>query len=336
MNVRNTMNRLQQLQVAATAILILITGPGCGDHDSVSPGSNTTTAVARVYPADGSTDLSTSAKVSIAFTGPVDTMSVMGNLHLMGGTNMLAWRDSLEQCGDWGMMGTGQRNQLMDWMDSICAIGIFEWDSNRDSCTLIPSGGLDPGTDYLCVINESGMRDNQGDMISWMGQSSGDLHMFGFSTGPGATGAPKLLSVVPSDGTPNVDISSQLTVVFDMPMDTATVTNSLCLIGGDSVQMWLDSLDNQMGICSMCGQICGTGMRGVDSMMIWMDSIQFGGRFSWNNGLDTCVFVPDSELTPNTDYVVFFGGDVLCQNGVRMELEQLQYGGYIGRFTTCP
>ena len=194
------MNRFFRLSMAATGILVLLVAFGCSDDDPVSSAETTTSAIARVYPADGTTGLSTTASVSVAFTGPVDTMSVMSNFHLAGGATMHEWRDSLDHSGGWGTMGMNQRDHIMDWMDSIHTVGSFHWNSGRDSCEFTPSGQLQPNTSYLCALDETGMRDHRGGMMGGMGPDDDGLRMFGFSTGTGPSGAPGLVSVVPSDG----------------------------------------------------------------------------------------------------------------------------------------
>jgi len=97
-------------------------------------------------------------------------------------------------------------------------------------------------------------------------------------------------------------------MIFDMPMDTATVMANFHMTGGGDMNMWMDSLDHHMGMGGM-------GMMGMDHMMDWMDNIQHDGEFRWNNGMDTCVFVPDSTMMPNTDYMMFMNGDVHSHNG---------------------
>jgi len=169
------MSKVQKLSIVATVILVILVAFGCSDDDPVSPESNTAAAIARVYPVDGSSGLSTSASVSVAFTRPVDTMSVMNNFHLVGGAQMHEWRDSLDHAGGWGMMGMTQQNHMMGWMDTIHTTGTFHWNNNHDSCEFVPTGQLDPNSDYLCVLDESGMQDGQGGMMGGMGQSSDDL-----------------------------------------------------------------------------------------------------------------------------------------------------------------
>ena len=82
------MSRVILLSVFITATALLIGASGCSDDDSVTSNDESIAAIARVYPADGTTGLSTTARVSVAFTGPVDTSSFMSNFHLSGGSEM--------------------------------------------------------------------------------------------------------------------------------------------------------------------------------------------------------------------------------------------------------
>ncbi len=323
------MNRFFHSSVAATGILVLLAAFGCSDDDSVSSAEANTSAIARVYPVDGSTGLPTSATVRVAFTGPVDTMSVMTSFHLAGGATMHEWRDSLDHSGGWGMMGMSQRSHMVDWMNSIHTAGTFHWNGSRDSCEFTPNGPLDANSNYLCLLDESGMRDHQGGMMGHMGQNDDGYHMFGFATGNGPAGAPTLVSVMPNDGSTGVAPTSSFTMAFDMSMDTTTVMANFHLSGGDAMHLWMDSLGHHMGMGGM-------GMMGMDHMMNWMDSIQHDGAFHWNGSMDTCVFVPDSTMMPSTDYMMFMNGDIHAHNGEMMNMSQLEYDGHMIHFTTGP
>ncbi|MCB2229886.1 Ig-like domain-containing protein [bacterium] len=323
------MRTLFQCSVALTAIAAMLITMGCSDDDSVSSENNTTASITRVFPADGAVGLSTLTTVGIVFSGPVDSMSFMDNFHLTGGSGMHEWRDSLEHSGGWGMMGMNQQMHMMDWMDSIHTMGSFQWNGSKDSCEFTPAGPLDPNSDYLCVLNETGMRDHNGEMMGGMGQNDDGLHMFGFSTGAGSPGAPRLISTYPTDGSVGVDPAASLTIVFDIPMDTISVVNNFHMIGGDDMHMWMDSLDHHMGMGGM-------GMMGMDHMMDWMDSIQYHWEYHWNDDMDTCLFIPDSALMPNTDYMMFLSGDVHGHNGEMMNMQQMQYDGHMVHFTTGP
>jgi len=312
------MNRFFKLSMAATGILVLLVAFGCGDDDPVSSSETTTSAIAKVHPVDGTTGLSTGATVSVTFTGPVDTLSVMSNFHLAGGATMHEWRDSLDHFGGWGMMGVSQRDHMMDWMDTIRIAGTFHWESDRDSCEFTPGGQLDPNTSFLCVLNETGMRDHQGGMMGGIGHGDDGYHMFGFATGSGPSGAPSVVSVIPHDGSVGVARTSSLTIVFDMPMDTGSVGGNFHLSGGDAMLLWMDSLNHHLGMGGM-------GMMDMDHMMDWMDSIQQNGELRWNHGMDTCEFVPDSAMMPDANYMMLLNGDVHGHNGEMYDLPPVNW-----------
>jgi hypothetical protein len=52
--------------------------------------------------------------------------------------------------------------------------------------------------------------------------------------------------------------------------------------------------------------------------------------------MDSCVFMPDSAMMPNTDYMMFLNGDVHSQGGMMMNMSQMQYDGHMIHFTTAP
>ncbi len=177
------------LTVSILAVSLLIAG--CSDNDSpLSSVNDEATTILRVTPADGSTDISPAAPVSIAFSGPVDTLSIRNHFYLAGGEPMHMWRDSLDHHGGFGMMGMGWRHRMVDWMDSIQTPGMFFWNSDLDSCAFLPDEPLDPNTEYLCVLEETGMRDHHGHMIGGDDHDDEGYHMFGFRTGEGRNPGP--------------------------------------------------------------------------------------------------------------------------------------------------
>lgn len=172
--------------IGATVLALAILGfAGCSDddHNMVSNSGTGVVSIAAVYPADGTTNVSTSAAVALKFTGPVDTMSVMQNLYLAGGQPMHEWRDSVSHHGGFGMMNMNMEEQMLNWMDSIHTAGEFHWNLSLDSCEFVPDSPLMSTTDYLCLVDESGMHDNHGEMMGGNHTDSG-YHMYGFTTGP--------------------------------------------------------------------------------------------------------------------------------------------------------
>ncbi len=79
---------------------------------------------------------------------------------------------------------------MMQWMDSIHAPGMFFWNDDLDSCSFFPNEPLNPNTEYLCVLEETGMRDHHGQMIGGENHEDDGYHMFGFTTGEGRNPGP--------------------------------------------------------------------------------------------------------------------------------------------------
>lgn len=169
--------------VTAAGFILL----GCGDdHHVVSDDGNggEKVAILRVTPADGASAIEVASPITVRFTGPVDTASVRSNLHLMGGSQMHDWQDSLEHYGGFGMMGMHQNQRMMQWVDSIHVPGEFHWNEQLDSCEFIPDDGLVHDTEYLCLLYEGGMHDNHGGMMGGASHGDNGYHMYEFMTEP--------------------------------------------------------------------------------------------------------------------------------------------------------
>lgn len=302
---------------------------GCSsDSNPASESQTGTIAIESVTPADGSTGVSLSSPITIRFSGPVDTSSVMTNFHFAGGRPMHAWSDSLGHYGGFGMMGMHDSDQMMEWIDSIHIAGEFHWNDMLDSCEFIPDS-LEPGTDYLCLLYEGGMYGRHGGIIGGMHHGDSGYHMFEFSTGGGGFSAPELLSTMPMNGAMNVGTSTQIMMAFNEPMDTLSVMDGFYFCGGDEMHEWLDSLEHHRGMGGM-------GMVDMGHMMEWLGDIEMPGDFDWNVDMDTCWFYPDSTLMPNEDYMIYMNGDLEDMHGGMMNMHGLDYGGYMIRFTTGP
>ena len=166
------------------AIVLVAAMTGCSDNDKPtnSSGANTV-AIAAVYPADGSVGVATSAPISLTFSGPVDTLSVIRNLWLAGGQPMHDWEDSLMHNGGFGMMNIGMQDHMTNWIDSIATPGTFHWNAALNSCEFVPDATLMPETDYLCLIYEDGMHDHHGGMMGGSGSSDVSYQLVHFHTG---------------------------------------------------------------------------------------------------------------------------------------------------------
>ena len=314
--------------------IIALIAVGCSDDETGNPASSNddtgaTVEIARITPADGSTAVATTASISVKFTGPVDTNSVMQNMYLAGGNPMHEWRDSLNHYGGFGMMGSGMQDHMWNWMDSIHLAGDYHWNNALDSCEFFPGDTLMPNTEYLVLMYEGGMNDHHGGMMGGSNHGDSGYHMFSFTTEQGAVGSPQLMSSWPAHGSTGVPLSEMLALHFDIPMDTLSVMTNFHFIGVDELTHWMDSLDYYRGMGGM-------GMMYMDHMMNWLDSINLDGQFTWSGGLDSCQFLPDSSLMPGTEYMIFLIGNVSGQQGGMMGMEHLHYGGHMIHFTTEP
>jgi len=123
-----------------------------------------------------------------------------------------------------------------------------------------------------------------------------------------------IIRVYPTNGATGVSTATGVSLVFAKSMVTSTIAANFYLAGGESMHEWHDSLD-QMG---------GWGKMDTDSrthMLDWVDSIHSGGSFHWNSTHDSCEFVPDPLLDPNTEYICLLNQDEM----------QHHIGGMMGR-----
>lgn len=147
-----------------------------------------------------------------------------------------------------------------------------------------------------------------------------------------AAQAPQIVSVYPADGATGVDPATNMHVVFSDPMDTASVRRAFYFTGGAPMHDWMDSLQHHTG--GMGGNMGGQQMMDMTHMMSWMDSIAFPGQFMWNDSLDSCSFVPDTTLMPNTDHMMLFYGDLMDRQGHARHMQEMPVDSVIWRFVT--
>ncbi|HDS01089.1 MAG TPA: hypothetical protein ENO07_03635 [candidate division Zixibacteria bacterium] len=70
-------------------------------------------------------------------------------------------------------------------------------------------------------------------------------------------------------------------------------------------------------------------------MMVWIDSIEWGGRFNWNENLDSCEFMPDSALHYGTDYMIMFNENgIMGHDGRGMHMGHEDEGYHYYHFHT--
>ncbi len=135
---------------------------------------------------------------------------------------------------------------------------------------------------------------------------------------------PKILFVSPADGATGVPASARVELVFSVPMDTGSVRANLCILGGDQMQMTMDSM---------------TGMHAsmdYSRIMEMMHQMSMPGHYRWNGGKDTCQFWPDSAMHGNTQYMIFMGRDMMGAGGHMDDQNQTMGRDWISHFTTSP
>lgn len=68
--------------------------------------------------------------------------------------------------------------------------------------------------------------------------------------------------------------------------------------------------------------------------MDWMDELEHSGRFHWSAALDSCIFVPDDSLLPDTEHMLFMQGPIRDQRGTLMDMRDLENEAYMHHFST--
>lgn len=139
---------------------------------------------------------------------------------------------------------------------------------------------------------------------------------------------PQIVTVYPPSGAQNVPPSSLVAVVFDQPMNTDSVIGAFHFSRGDSMHAWMDSLGHHGGPGQM------GHMDHMDHMDDWLDDISHHGEFHWNDLHDSCAFVPDNPLMPNTEYMLMLRGAVQGQHGMFMDLDDFENDAFTHRFHT--
>ncbi len=323
------MKRGTMLLYGILALGLIALLAGCGNDDkALSPETDSAPELARIIPQDGASGVEPQSSIHLKFTMPMDTGSVRENFFLTGGPRMHEWMDSANYYGGFDHMGMNQRNHMMEWIDSIHVAGEFRWNEPMDSCEFMPALSMDQGAEYMILMYEDGMMDRDGRQMD-MGQGNDGYHSYHFTTQPPPSGTPNIIRMWPANSESNVPVQSSIHLVFDMPMDTASVAENFHFSGGMEMEEWMDSLEQQSGMGGM-------GMMDMDHMMGWMDDIEHSGNFNWNNSLDSCEFIPDSTMMHNTEYMLFINGEVYGRNGMKMDFELFDDDAFQHHFRTKP
>lgn len=136
--------------------------------------------------------------------------------------------------------------------------------------------------------------------------------------------SPQIVSVFPEDNATDVSTTASISIKFDSPMDTSSVMDGFHYSGGLQMHDWMDTLEHYSSM----------GMMDMNHMMNWMDSIEHHGQFHWSENMDSCEFVPDSPMEPDTEYMILIYGNIRSYNGMLMDMHHLDYDGYMYHFQT--
>ena len=130
-----------------------------------------------------------------------------------------------------------------------------------------------------------------------------------------------VLSVQPTSGAVDVPISSSVQIIFASPMDTLSVAQNFCLIGGEMMYQVMDSLEH--------------AMMDYSEMMEWMHSSSLPGHFQWNSKRDSCLFLPDLSLIHHTEHMIYMGRNMESRHSdMMMEHREMMGEDFITHFTT--
>jgi hypothetical protein len=176
--------RITQMVVACTTVIVSFIAAGCGDDNNptgnkVNPASP---ALAAISPVDGASNVSRTTTISIRFTTPMDTSSVMGAFHLSGGSDMALWMDSIGHHQGMGGMGMMNMDHMLQWMDSIEYSGQWHWNATRDSCWFVADSMLMADADHMVYLYGT-MRSHE-DALMNTGTMPYGAPMYHFSTEP--------------------------------------------------------------------------------------------------------------------------------------------------------
>jgi hypothetical protein len=114
------------------------------------------------------------------------------------------------------------------------------------------------------------------------------------------------ISVYPSDNAYGVRLDERIVLNFAKPVNRQIVENNFHLISEKDMADSSCSFGNDMNHGDM-----SMAMMDSAKMNHLMDEHKTTGRFSWNSGSTECVFIPDSFMTPNMNYMIHFGSEMI-------------------------
>jgi hypothetical protein len=132
------------------------------------------------------------------------------------------------------------------------------------------------------------------------------------------------LSIVPSDASSNISVTTNVTLTFSKPVYRTIVSQNLFLISVRNIPDSLYSMSSMMGHGTMMDIMADS------AKMHYLDHYHsMHGTFSWNGDSTQCIFHPDSLLSPNTQYMVHLRRDM-----VKMMEQQMGSIGMMGNHGT--
>ena len=131
--------------------------------------------------------------------------------------------------------------------------------------------------------------------------------------------APVILSVVPTNGSTDIVLGTDIEVTFDQPIDIATVTDSTFLLTGPG----------QTAVITPSQLIAST-----PTALTGREYIT--GTFHWDSTNTLLTFNPSKPLQPNLTYTVLAvgGGGSILQDAIANPTGELMATNYTWKFTT--
>ena len=158
--------------------------PGCRDElptaDPLLAEDESVPGIQSVDPSNNTSGVDPSSSYGVKFNHPMDTGSVSGNFHLVGGHGVHDWLDSLAEHHDHSGMGGGDRQHLMDWLDSMQYDGQLHWNEHLDSCEFVPDSAFISNSLHMLYITGD-VRDHHGTMM-YMDSTEYGGYLFFFTT----------------------------------------------------------------------------------------------------------------------------------------------------------
>lgn len=180
------MRKHKQPAIAASMVVLIVVllAVGCSDDKNSTGNQNNATnpTLSVVSPADGATNVARTATISMRFSTPMDTNSVMGAFHLSGGPEMALWMDSVGHHQGMGGMGMMNMDHMMQWMDSVEYSGQWHWNTAKDSCWFVSDSMLFPDADHMIYMYGT-VRSHDGIMMDMDTMQFGGP-MYHFRTAP--------------------------------------------------------------------------------------------------------------------------------------------------------